>query len=196
MDAGQRLLAVCFDFGDTLADEASEVKDGEGTTLRAELIPGAAELLGELKRRGYRLALVADGRPGTYRNVLRQHGLYDLFDAFAISELVGVEKPDRRIFIHALQQLGIAAPDHGRVAMVGNYLARDIKGANALGLVSVWLDWAPRRPKQPADASEAPDYTIKRPLELLAVIEKLEGAGNSAQGFSQISPDARPLRPP
>ena len=52
--------------------------------------------------------------------------------------------------------------------------AQDIKGANALGIVSVWLDWAPRRSKIPADASEQPQYTIKLPLELLSLLEQLE----------------------
>jgi putative hydrolase of the HAD superfamily len=169
-----KILAVCFDFGDTLADEATEVKDETQTTLRAELIPGAEEVVRELKRRGYRLALVADGRTGTYRNVLTQHGIYELFDAFAISEDVGIEKPDRRIFVHALDQLGIAPDDYGRTIMVGNYLERDIRGANAVGMVSVWLDWAPRRPKIPKDESEIPSFTIKMPVELLEVLENLE----------------------
>ena len=62
--------------------------------------------------------------------------------------------------------------------MVGNNLERDIAGANALGLISVWLDWAPRRSKTPADALEVPDYTIKSPLELLGVLDRLE---NGAQ---------------
>jgi HAD superfamily hydrolase (TIGR01549 family) len=162
--------AIFFDFGDTLCDEATEVKDETLTTLRAELIPGAAALLRELKARGIPLALVADGRPGTYRNVLGQHGLYDLFDAFAISEELGCEKPDPRLFEHALQQLGIGPEEYGRVLMVGNNLARDVKGANRLGLVSVWLDWAPRRAKVPADAWEAPRYTIKEPLQLLDLL--------------------------
>jgi putative hydrolase of the HAD superfamily len=169
-----KILAVCFDFGDTLVDEATEVKDRTETTLQAELIPGAGEVVRELKRRGYKLALVADGRPGTYRNVLSQHGLYDLFDAFAISEDLGTEKPDRLMFVHALDQLGIPANDYGRAIMVGNYLERDIKGANALGMISVWLDWAPRRPKIPKDESEIPRYTINLPVELIEVLEKLE----------------------
>ncbi len=58
--------------------------------------------------------------------------------------------------------------------MVGNHLARDIKGANALSMISVWLDWSPRRAKIPADETETPRYTIKQPLELLQVIERLE----------------------
>jgi putative hydrolase of the HAD superfamily len=82
----RHILAVCFDFGDTLADEATEVKDASLTTLSAELIPGAAETVRELKRRGYKLALVADGRPGSYVNVLGFHGIYDLFDHHTISE--------------------------------------------------------------------------------------------------------------
>jgi FMN phosphatase YigB (HAD superfamily) len=175
------ILAVCFDFGDTLIDEATEVKDDTLTTLRAELIPGAGRVVRELDRRGYRLALVADGLSGTCHNVLTQHGLYELFDAFAISEQVGVEKPDPRMFVRALDQLQIAKQDYGRTVMVGNYLERDIKGANDVGMISVWLDWAPRRPKVPADESEVPHYTIKEPLGLLQVIETLErGQGMSS----------------
>ena len=117
---------------------------------------------------------MADGRPATYYNVLTQHGLYDLFDAFAISEQLGVEKPDTRMFIHALDQLGVAREDYRRTVMVGNYLERDIKGANQVGMISVWLDWAPRRPKVPADPSEVPQYTIKLPLDLVPIIAALE----------------------
>lgn len=170
----RNLLAICFDFGDTLVDEGSEIKDENGTTLVAELIPGAAEVVRELKHRGYSLSLVADGPRGTYYNVLSKYGLWDLFDAFAISEEVGVMKPHKRMFLHALDQLGIKRVDFGRIVMVGNNLARDIKGANALGMISVWLDWAPRRSKVPADDSEVPDHTIKLPLELIEVIEELE----------------------
>jgi putative hydrolase of the HAD superfamily len=170
----QHILAVCLDCGDTLVDEGTEIKDDSGTTLSAELIPGAAEMVRELRQRGYRLALVADGPAGTFRNVLTHYGLYDSFEVMAISELVGCEKPDARMFRHALDQLQIQPADCCRVVMVGNNLARDIKGANALGLISVWLDWAPRRAKVPADDSEKPHYIIKTPLELVTLLETLE----------------------
>jgi HAD superfamily hydrolase (TIGR01549 family) len=169
-----QLRAICFDFGDTLADEATEEKDAAGVTQRAELIPGAAELVRTLKRRGYTLALVADGYPGTYRNVLAQHGLYECFDVYAISEEIGVSKPDARMFTHALDRLGVPSDAYARTIMVGNHLERDIKGANALGMISVWLDWAPRRAKVPADDSERPAFTIRTPLELLDVLAQIE----------------------
>lgn len=173
-DEHGRLLAICLDCGDTLVDEATEVKAAGDVALRAELIPGADTLLRELARRGYRLALVADGPRATFVNLLTQHGLYDYFAAFAISGELGYSKPDRRIFVHALDQLGIGPEQYGRTLMLGNYLARDVKGANALGIISVWLDWAPRRSKVPADPSETPRYTIRQPLELLDVIRHLE----------------------
>lgn len=173
LNTPHHLLAICFDCGDTLVDEGSEVKDACGVTLRADLIPGAADVIRELKRQGYPLALVADGPVATFTNILTQHNLCDCFDAFAISEEVGVEKPDPRIFIHALDQLGIRRADYGRVVMVGNNLARDVKGANALGLISVWLDWAPRRSKIPADAAEIPQHTIKTLAALLSLIQRL-----------------------
>jgi putative hydrolase of the HAD superfamily len=169
------IRAICFDSGDTIIDEGTEVKqEGTEISLSADLIPGADELLHELKRRGYPLALVADGPVETFQNTLGQYGLYDLFDAYAISGEVGVDKPDVRMFHTALDRLDVAPEDYERVIMIGNYLARDIKGANEVGLISVWLDWAPRRPKVPVDDSEVPQYTIKMPHELLAVLDALE----------------------
>ena len=115
--APRHILAVCLDCGDTLVDEGTEIKDAHEVTQTAELIPGAAQMVRDLKRRGYPLALVADGPTGTFRNVLTQHHLYDLFDVFAISQEVGVDKPDARIFRHALDELGIAQSDYGRMTV-------------------------------------------------------------------------------
>ena len=168
------ILAICLDCGDTLVDEATEVKTPAGVSLRADLIPGADELMRELKQRGYPLALVADGFSDSFINNLGPSGIYNLFDVYAISEQLHVEKPHPDIFHHALKLLHIEPRQYGKVLMIGNNLERDIKGANQLGLISVWLDWAPRRSKIPADASEVPQYTIKMPLELLSTIDQIE----------------------
>ncbi len=172
--SGAPRYVVLLDSGDTIVDEATEIKDWRGATLRAELIPGAAEMLRTLAGRGYRIGLVADGPAATFRNVLTQHGLIHFFTAMAISEEVGVSKPDPRMFRTALDALGVPESEYGRVVMVGNHLGRDIKGANALGLVSVLLQWSPRRSKVPADASETPAHVIDTPLELLDLMDRLE----------------------
>jgi putative hydrolase of the HAD superfamily len=169
-----KLAALLFDLGDTIMDEATEVKDAEGTTLRAELIPGMAPTLRELRSAGYRLALVADSRPRTPENVLRQHGLYELFEACAVSETIGVSKPDPRIFRAALDALGIPETDYGRVVMVGNNLERDVAGANRVGLISVFAHFTARRRAHSLDADEIPRHTVTSAAELRALIASLE----------------------
>ena len=71
----KNIEAIFFDLGDTIMDESSEVKDSQGTTLSADLFPEMAKAIRTLHRQGYRLALVADSRPGTPLNVLKQHEL-------------------------------------------------------------------------------------------------------------------------
>lgn len=170
----KNILAICLDCGDTLIDEGTEVKTANDVSLRADLIPGADKLMHALKQQGYPLALVADGPVATFENNLGPYDLYNLFDAYSISEQVGVLKPHPDIFHHAMQQLGIGVAEYGRVVMVGNHLGRDVKGANDLGMISVWLDWAPRRHKVPRDPSEVPQHTIKEPLALIPLLESLE----------------------
>lgn len=181
MTTKRAIRAICLDCGDTLVDEGTEEKNERGVSLRASLIPGAAELMAALKAAGYPLALVADGPCDTFSNNLGPYDLYDLFDVYAISETLGCEKPDPHIFQHALENLQIAPDEYAQVLMVGNNLERDIAGANALGITTVWLDWAPRRSKIPANALEVPNYTIKNPIELLDVIEALE-QGSAHEG--------------
>ena len=156
----QGLKAVYFDLGDTLMIEESEVKDESETTLRADLLPGAADLVRELHAAGVPLALVADSRPNTPPNVLRRHDLLGCFGYMAISEVVGATKPDPRIFQVALDALGIQPEERHRVAMVGNHLERDIAGANRLGLVSILLHWNERRRTTPETPDERPDHTV------------------------------------
>jgi putative hydrolase of the HAD superfamily len=177
------ILAICVDSGDTLIDEATEIRNEADIVMTADLIPGAGQMMRALKERGYRLALVADGYAQSFRNILGQHGLFDLFEVHAISSEVGVSKPHADMFRCALDGLGIAPADYGRVIMLGNHLGRDVKGANELGLISVWLDWSPRRAKIPADASEQPRYTIKEPLALLTLLDEIEKEGIGDRGL-------------
>lgn len=161
---------ILLDCGDTLADESTEQKNVLGETQRADLIPGAREMVLELKRRGHPLALCADGPVDTFDNILTQHELYDCFDAFAISGNLGVSKPDARMFRTALDGLGVKEADYGSAVMVGNNLERDIAGANALGLITVFLAWSDKRRKTPESDLEMPNFTIQNPLELLDIV--------------------------
>ncbi|NMB26234.1 MAG: HAD family hydrolase [Firmicutes bacterium] len=165
----EQIKAVFIDLGDAIMIEETEIKDDEQTTLRAEIYPGMGDALRQLKEWEYLLALVADTRPGTYRNVLRQHAIYELFDVFAISEELGTSKPDPRMFRFALDKLQL---EPEVVAMCGNNLARDIAGANALGMVSVWTHWNYRYPTTPRSELEVPDYTVRSAEQLLDLFKR------------------------
>lgn len=183
-----KLKAVLFDLGDVIMMEETEEKT-ESVTQRADLHPGMADLVRRLHKRGIPLGLVADTRDGTYRNVLGMHGLFDLFDVFAISDHLGVEKPDRKMFVHALAGLGIPESEWRHVAMVGNNLARDIRGANALGLITIWLVWNQRYPLEGVDDAETPRYQVSTADDLERLLIALaEGHDPSAWGHPQPFP--------
>jgi putative hydrolase of the HAD superfamily len=66
---------------------------------------------------------------------LEKHGLLDWFDHWSFSDEVGVYKPDRRIFDHALAGLG--GIDPAEAAHIGDLRRTDIAGAKALGITAV-----------------------------------------------------------
>jgi len=169
-----KIKAIFFDLGDTIMNEVTEIKDIFGVTHDARLIDGIEEVIRSLKESNYKLGLVADTRIGTYKNVLSKYKLMDSFDCFAISEELGYEKPDPRIFLYALNSLGIEEAEYGNVLMVGNNLKRDIVGANRLGLISVWFHWNDRYPSTPKSKEETPQYEIKEIKELLTLIKRIE----------------------
>jgi beta-phosphoglucomutase-like phosphatase (HAD superfamily) len=171
--AKRAVWAVLFDLGDTLMIEASEEKDAADRTLRADFYPGAAELVWSLKREGYLIGLVADAWDITVRNVLRQQGIEDAFDVLAVSESVGVSKPDPRIFRHALAGLGLRPAEAGHVVMVGNRLTRDVRGANGLGLISVWMHQNDRYETTPAEEAERPRHAVRSHAELGELLRTL-----------------------
>ena len=163
------------DIGDTVIDEGTELRAvPNGVVKRAECIPGARETLLALYARGYTIAMVADGLVRSFRNTMAQHGLDHVFAAEAISEAVGAEKPDPRMFQAAMDRLGLTAADKPRVLMVGNNLRRDVVGANGFGIRSALMRWSPRYQYRWACAAERPDYVLDAPTELPALLERIE----------------------
>jgi FMN phosphatase YigB (HAD superfamily) len=171
--ARRQIWAVLLDLGDTLMLETSEEKDPAETTLRADLFPGTVDLVRWLRRSGYLVGLVADTRPGSARNVLRQHGIHEAFDVLVISEELGTSKPDPAMFLAAMRAFGLRRSEADRVVMVGNRLDRDVRGANDLGLVSVLVRHNDRYPARSSDPRDAPTHTIGAIGELETLLRSL-----------------------
>lgn len=91
---------------------------------------GACETLARLRQQGIRLALVSDWDT-RLRPLLMQLDLVKRFDHLAISCEVGFEKPEPRLFLSALEALGVA-PD--RAVAVGDDPRRDSAGARLAGI--------------------------------------------------------------
>lgn len=120
------------------------------------------ELQGKVK-----LLLLTNGSPDLQQEKL--DGVPELipyFDHIVISGDFGKGKPDVSIFQHALELLG-AKP--GEAVMVGDKLTTDIKGGNAAGLHTVWIN----RVDRPKDPAIVPEYEIKHLSELHAILSTL-----------------------
>jgi HAD superfamily hydrolase (TIGR01509 family) len=105
-------------------------------TLWRVVRPGTLEALERLKSAGYKLAIVSNAE-GRVEADCRRFGLAPFFDTIIDSHVVGVEKPDPRIFHIALERLGVA-PDEARFA--GDIYAIDVLGARAAGIESALID--------------------------------------------------------
>ena len=163
------------DIGDTIIDEGTEIRAVPGGVVsRADCLPGARDTMLALHEAGYAIAMVADGLVQSFHNTMSQHGLEHIFAAKAISEAVGAEKPDARMFQSAMDQLGLTEADKRRILMIGNNLARDVAGANAFGIRSALLSWSPRYRHEWTCDAEKPDYVLKTPMELPALLARIE----------------------
>lgn len=166
---------VFLDSGDTLVDETTQVFDERGIVLRAQLIPGAQELLETLRRERIPVAMVADGQAESFRNVYRGLGLEAYFARRIYSSDVGAEKPSSLMFETALRTMGLTDADKGRIVMMGNHVKKDIVGANRFGITSVLIDWSHRYPTVPETPDEIPDFTVHTPLGLLEILRTVDG---------------------
>ncbi len=169
-----RELIVFIDCGDTIVDESTQIFAVNDDVLKADLIPGAGEMLRQLHGEGYRLALVADGRSASFHNIFRELGLSHIFESWTISEEVGVCKPDERMFRTAMAKMKLTEDDLYRIVMIGNNLKRDVLGANRMGITSILLSFSPRYGMHPATEEEIPDYVAAMPCEIPELIHQLE----------------------
>lgn len=179
-------LIIFTDIGDTVIDEGTEIrKKPEGVVYQASCIPEAKETMLSLYEQGYTIVMVADGLEKSFHNTMEQNGLDHIFAKWVISEQVGAEKPDRRMFETAFEGLNLTDADKERIIMVGNNLERDVVGANRFGIASVHLCWSPRYPAEASNEEEEPDYRIYHPSQLLTLAEDLEERLREGKGLKR-----------
>ena len=166
-------------FRDTLADRfLPEPVDRDTVTEHVSrywanepeaLLPDVRPCLEALRDAGYLLAVVAN-QPSEVREAMERDQLDAFFSWMGISDDLGLEKPDPRIFAHAVETIG-AEPGH--CAMVGDRLDYDVRAAKAAGMRAVWVlrGEAPSDPT-PEQLAE-PDAAVRSLAELPEALERL-----------------------
>ena len=124
--------------------------------------PNAHIVLQELKKE-YRLGVISN-YSSSMLNYLHDADLAHYFETIVISEIVGFEKPDPKIYEYFLQQMRCAAKE---CLYVGDH-PFDVMGAKRAGMDVVWLNQIYN--EMPEYIHERPDYILHDIGELTSIL--------------------------
>jgi 2-haloacid dehalogenase len=105
--------------------------------LKLEAYPEAAEALEAVKARGKLTAILSNGSPSMLEAAVRHAGLEKHFNLVLSVEDVGIYKPSRRVYRHAMQKLQIHEAAHVCFVSANTW---DAQGAAQFGFQSVRVD--------------------------------------------------------
>jgi len=135
----------------------------EKTEERYSLLPGAWDVLFQLKRKGVKLGVVCSGA-SSIRHVLDELALTPFFDCLIISDEAGVQKPDPAIIRLACEQCG--AEPKETLFVVGHPF--DVLCAHDAGAQAAWLKSNPYF-HLPENTLQ-PEYRLHQLTDLPAII--------------------------
>ena len=145
-----------------------ETVDGRTGGFQAEdLYPDAVPAIEALRERGYRVAVIGN-QPSSRHAQLQALGVDP--EVMAMSEDMGVMKPDPDFFRIALRLLGDPEPDD--VIYVGDRIDNDVVPSAAAGMRAVWLrrgPWGVVPQEEPAEA----DLVVDSLAELAERIDEV-----------------------
>jgi putative hydrolase of the HAD superfamily len=110
--------------------------DNRAASLWRVVAAGTGDVLATLRGRGYALGVISNS-DGRIAADLAAAGLAGHFACILDSAVVGVEKPDARIFAMALARLGVRPEE---AVYVGDVYAIDVLGARRAGIEAVLMD--------------------------------------------------------
>lgn len=126
--------------------------------------PDAVEVLSRLHGT-FKLGLAAN-QPQRALDYLDSSGILKYFDSARVSDEIGYSKPDVRMFLEVLNDLGA---DPKRAAMIGDRQDNDIVPAKQIGMTAIRLLVGPHRDQKVRYPKENPDYTINKLSDILSL---------------------------
>ena len=115
-----------------------EVEERYGGFQEKDLYPDAHRAVDGLKALGYRIGLVAN-QPASRNAELRALGFEA--DVMAMSDEMGVHKPDPAFFVRVLELAG--SPEPAQLAYAGDRVDNDVIPAAAAGMRPIWVRRGP-----------------------------------------------------
>lgn len=130
-----------------------------------DIFPDSIETIIQLGKRGLKLALLTNGNAETQWSKIHRFNLASLFDCILVEGEFGIGKPDERIYLHALDQLGVTADE---TWMVGDNFDWEVVAPQRIGIKGIWIDH--KGAGVPVSAPIQPYMIIKTLGDLLAVL--------------------------
>lgn len=106
-------------------------------TTHNHIFDGTIELLDYLKPK-YKLHIITNGFEEVQQHKLNKANISHYFETVTNSEMVGVKKPNRKMFDHALK---LANVDVSNGIMIGDNYEADILGALNMGLDAICFNY-------------------------------------------------------
>ena len=135
------------------------------------LFPDWTEVLTELRRRGYRLAIVTSKAKSAAERHLKLHDLRKLVDAVVTADDTTRHKPDPTPFYLAARSLGVEAAS----CLVVGDSPWDIMAGNRAGMETALAKWGMFDPTAFEREDARPDRTVDSPAALMAICPPLDG---------------------
>lgn len=107
----------------------------------------------ERLKRTHRLALLTNGASDLQREKIAGAGIGPYFEETLVAGDIGIAKPHSRIFETLLTHLGV---EPGEAAMLGDSQSKDIQGAQAVGMKTIWVN----RENTPRRNGTTPDLEV------------------------------------
>lgn len=136
----QRFRRPLVEIGAPQAHELGDRFDYEYLDLLADctqLVDGAIDLLERLRSAGWKIGILSNGFTEVQHRKIRNSGLGPYIDYIVLSDDIGVNKPDVRLYRHAEQVAGVTAAS---CLMIGDNPDTDIAGALAAGWQAIYFN--------------------------------------------------------
>ena len=132
------------------------------TTAHFSLLEGAEALVRYLAEK-YPLTVVTNGFVEVQYEKFDRSGLRDCFAHIVLSEEVGCQKPNPRIYEEALRMNGVSAEE---AVMIGDSWNSDIQGAINAGIDQIWI----RKSQDPLPEGQSATYIVKSLAEVMEIL--------------------------